>query len=197
MNLVPPTPKLREDTTTRYALLIGNTHYEHSDRLPKCANDVDLLESTLSSKLPARDRFKVRALKDLSSDEMWKGITSFFADVQRFQEMERAVVLFFFCGHGFYEGDTTYLVPTNDDINQRKNWVTLRYVVETLRELSNVAIAFLLMDCCRANPLGEESRQCVDVANNVMIVTACGSNRPAYETGEPFSQFLSFPSHFC
>ncbi|OGF64940.1 MAG: hypothetical protein A2Y62_15150 [Candidatus Fischerbacteria bacterium RBG_13_37_8] len=91
----PKTFKMSQLYSVSYALLIGNSDYEHFQKLEYTVGDVEEVAKVLEEL-----GFKVEIAKNLASDEFRKTMSDFIA--RKGQEKD-AQILIYYAGHGFTE----------------------------------------------------------------------------------------------
>lgn len=136
----------------RVALVIGNSAYRGVPELRNPANDANAIAGRLKDM-----RFAVMPKLDTAKAAMEAAIGEFCESLAK----SRGVGLFYFAGHGFQMGWRNYLVPVDAALSKgedvAKNTVDLTTVLEGLRRAAN-PMNIVILDACRDNPFGGESR---------------------------------------
>ncbi len=132
--------------STRVALVLGNSAYEHTRELPNPTNDAAAIAETL---------------KGLGFDSVTlklnQGYSGMRESIRAFGRVARSadVALVYYAGHGLELGRQNYLVPvdakleTDDDL--RFEAVTLDDVLYSVRRAGKLRL--VILDACRNNPL--------------------------------------------
>ncbi len=125
----------------RLALLIGNSTYEHLDKLKNPKNDVDKLAARLKDL-----GFQTDLKYDLNHDDFVTAVS----DLQNKIE-PGAIVLFYYSGHGVQVGGTNYLIPIT--MPSGANAATLTGIgipLTWIREhLDGARLSLIILDSCR------------------------------------------------
>ena len=129
----------------RIALVIGNSAYQNTERLPNPKNDANDMAARLTSL-----GFRVILGQDLEKSAMDKKIGE-FAEALRGAD----VAVFFYGGHGLQVGGQNYLVPVDAKLKSTSSLdfeaVRLELVQHAMEIEAKTNIIFL--DACRDNPL--------------------------------------------
>lgn len=128
----------------RYALIIGNSAYEHITQLPVCENDAD----SMSLVLP-QFGFSPTVIRSMAYSAMKSTIERFLLNINSNSE-----VVIYYSGHGLHYGQNDYLLPTDfsyncqnfDSIDSRA--MSLQWLIEKLVQ-KNVKNSLIVMDACR------------------------------------------------
>jgi tetratricopeptide (TPR) repeat protein len=139
-----PSTRLGTDTEAppqRLALLIGNSTYEHLNKLKNPRNDVDQLEAKLK-----KLGFQTTSKYDLNHDDFVDAISAFQNRIE-----PGAIALFYYSGHGVQLGGMNYLIPVNMESGANAatvqgKGISLKYVRDTL---SNAKLSLIILDACR------------------------------------------------
>ncbi len=148
-------PVLAQQTITptgypRYALVIGNSHYQQSP-LKNPVNDAKDMAHALK-----QVGFEVLLKLDANQQDMEEAIDRFAR-----QLTSGSVALFYFAGHGVQVNGENYLIPVGADIARQSD---VRYkAVNTGQVLnamgdSNNNLNIIILDACRNNPLPRSYR---------------------------------------
>jgi formylglycine-generating enzyme required for sulfatase activity len=135
----------------RVALVVGNSDYQHADKLANPVTDARALRATLG-----RIGFEVVYGENLDQQSLRRTIGR-FADAAQGAD----VALVFFAGHGATFGDTPYVVPIDAQFSSLGQMPYELVAVETLigelRRAKGLRIAIL--DACRDNSAERELKQ--------------------------------------
>jgi hypothetical protein len=135
---------------SRYALVIGNSHYQYSP-LKNPVNDAKDMAEALK-----QVGFEVLLELDANQQHMEEAIDRFAR-----QLTPGSIALFYFAGHGVQVNGENYLIPVGADINRQSD---VRYkAVNTGQVLnamgdSNNNLNIIILDACRNNPLPRSYR---------------------------------------
>ena len=136
----------------RVALVIGNSNYEKTARLPNPANDAALMAETFKS--AGFDTVEIR--RDLKAADMRRTLRD-FTDTSRAAD----VAVVYYAGHGIEVDGTNYLVPVDAvlerDVDIYDEALSLERVliaVEPARQLRLV-----ILDACRDNPFARSMKR--------------------------------------
>ena len=132
----------------RVALVIGNSSYVHTAKLPNPENDAHDLVETLQS-------LKFDTI--LKINLTWRELDSALEEFER-KAQGADVALFFFAGHGLQFRGKNYLLPVDADLEDE---VSLRYNTLAIDKVANAfdgtnGVRILILDACRNNPLSEK-----------------------------------------
>jgi hypothetical protein len=129
----------------RVALVVGNSAYKHTPRLPNPKNDSADIAAALR-----KLGFAVTEGRDLDKAAMDRAVRDFAQALSGAQ-----VGLFFYAGHGLQVSGQNYLVPTDAQLATASaidfELVRLDLVQRTMERETSANI--LIMDACRDNPL--------------------------------------------
>ena len=136
----------------RVALVVGNSDYPGSLRLPNPANDAKAVCTSLQQlgfvtvcreNIPTKGKFK-------------DAVREFISKLA-----PQDTAMFFFAGHGVEVDGENYLIPIASDIRKKSDFddETLRvnYVLEEL-STAKARLNIIILDACRDNPFGTRSR---------------------------------------
>jgi hypothetical protein len=127
-----------------HALVIGNSAYAGSSRLPNPVND----SKAISNKLRSLG-FQVTEVTDSTRDQMVKGLADFSNTAANSD-----LTVLFYAGHGVQIAGTNYMIPVDMNLNDVSQAtlkaVSLNSVVEQYLP-GKTKLVFL--DACRDNPL--------------------------------------------
>ena len=131
----------------RIALVIGNSDYKHTSRLPNPGNDA----ADMAAKLK-QVGFEVIVGRDLDKAGMDRTILSFAETL-----VGADVGLFFYAGHGLQVNGSNYMAPVDAQLSNYNDLdfevLPMDLVVSAMERNTKVNLIFL--DACRDNPLAE------------------------------------------
>lgn len=135
----------------RRALVIGNSGYEHAQRLKNPVNDADVLGARLQGL-----GFEVHVEKNLNADGFRRAISELCRDLGNAGQAGKATSgVLFYAGHGVQVDGENYLLPVDADIQSKldlkQQSVQLDVVLEAIGSVARTGV--VLLDCCRNNPL--------------------------------------------
>ena len=159
-------PLLAEEGN-KYALVIGNSHYQHTPVLKNPVNDASDMAATL-----AELGFDVQLIVDASKDEI-EGAASTFTDKLK---VSKGVGLFFYAGHGSQLEGENYLIPIDVDLRSeyelRDKGYSISYLLKLLGKIKNQT-NIIILDACRDNPFNNSfqsaSRSVSDADRGIKI----------------------------
>ena len=147
----------------RFALVIGNSEYA-DDRinLDNPQNDAADLAAVLD-----RIGFDVTRLINLDIARFDTALLDFTTKARNAD-----VALFFFAGHGLQISGRSFLMPTDAKLeNEASALRELIAIQEVISKIENVAkTSVIIIDACRNNPLANELRRRVRVADRSTLV---------------------------
>ena len=133
----------------RAALVVGNSLYEHLNKLPNATNDADRIREVLE-----RANFEVTLGKDLDKKGLEETILGFLRTLN-----DGDIALFYYSGHAVQVAGHNYMVPIDASLATSYDLELETYnmssLLEYMRETSSLQIAIL--DACRDNPFAENS----------------------------------------
>jgi len=136
----------------RVALVIGNSAYKNTTRLPNPKNDAEDVAAALN-----RLGFETVVGVDLDKSGMEQAAIR-FARAAR----EADTALFYYSGHAMQFAGTNYLMPVDaklvDEADLRL-MIKVEDIVADLQQAKNLRI--LVLDSCRDNPLAEELKRSI------------------------------------
>jgi len=136
----------------RVALVIGNSAYKNTTRLPNPKNDAEDVAAALN-----RLGFETVVGIDLDKSGMEQASIR-FARAAR----EADTALFYYSGHAMQFAGTNYLMPVDaklDDEADLRLMIKVEDIVADLQQAKNLRI--LVLDSCRDNPLAEELKRSI------------------------------------
>ena len=142
----------------RTALVIGNSAYQKSP-LVNPVNDAQAMAATLGSL-----GFTVTKLENASKGQMANAIRQFGDTIKL-----GGVGLFYFAGHGVQVNGENFLIPVDDDIQDKGQVATkgieAKLVLQAMSNAKN-RINVVILDACRNNPFAQNaSRALVPTGN--------------------------------
>lgn len=146
----------------RFALVIGNSKYEHLDTLSNPKNDVD----SITEKLLDLD-FEVLCEYDLGYREFDNLLTY----VSKLNDYD--VVLIYYAGHGVRYNNTQYLIPIDAELKSEddlRNSIPLDKVYLSFGALEDSKALLVFVDACRTEvPWQEEADKEDETRKNLPI----------------------------
>lgn len=128
----------------RVALVIGNSDYQHVDRLPNPVNDAEAIRDTF-----ARLDFQVTLKTDLGKAALEQELADFS---DKASGADIAVV--FYAGHGMEMNGENYLIPVDarlrSDNRVKFETVSLNDILSSIEGVKGLKL--VLLDACRNNP---------------------------------------------
>ncbi len=128
----------------KYALVLGNSSYQHVNKLPNPAYDAKAVGESFE-----RLGFKVTTAEDLGYDEMRRAILQFGRDARG---ADMAVI--YFAGHGIELGGEDWLIPIDADLQTDLDVdtaaINLKSLMKAVSETQNLGL--IILDACRTNP---------------------------------------------
>jgi invasion protein IalB len=170
----------------RVALVVGNGAYPDQSALPNPAHDADDVSAMLRDKLC----FKVIELKDAT-------LAAFTQKIGEFAEAANGadVALFYYSGHGMQFQQTNFLLPVDvklaNEYEAVHGTVSAQDVVAMLESRARYSLVFL--DACRENPLAEDFRRRMKLAQRSPGETR-GLARMEAHGSETFIVFATRPN---
>lgn len=126
------------------ALVIGQSDYEHLDKLPNPARDARQIEELLNRLGLDTDMVENRDARRLRRD-----FDGFLEDADGAD-----VALVYYSGHGIEAGGENFLLPIDADLDAAslagENFVSLEEILGELRRRAKITV--VLLDACRTNP---------------------------------------------
>ncbi len=128
----------------RYALIIGNSNYQHVPTLKNPVNDARDIEKVLEDL-----NFKTRLLEDTELTDVKRAVQAFLKDL----EDSEGVGLFFYAGHGIQVNGENYLIPveTSIDRNIEAQSYNVSLLLDGMRKARS-STKIIILDACRDNP---------------------------------------------
>jgi hypothetical protein len=136
----------------RVALVIGNSAYQHVNRLPNPAKDA----ASMGDMLKKSGFDVVDAKEDVGNAEMRRMIRDFSDKVR-----DADVALVFYAGHGIEIDGTNYLLPVDTrlerDVDVDDEAVSLDRIVRILDPVKKLRL--VILDACRDNPFQQTMKR--------------------------------------
>jgi uncharacterized caspase-like protein len=133
----------------RVALVVGNTHYEHSPALTNPANDAEDVARVLKSL-----GFEVLLGLDLDKRAFDLKVRDFALALS-----QADTALFFYAGHGLQVSLQNYLVPVDAKIARERDLdfevVRLDFILKQMELEREGKTNIVFLDACRDNPFAE------------------------------------------
>ncbi|MEI7584468.1 tetratricopeptide repeat protein [Runella sp.] len=130
----------------RYALVIGNSAYQHTTPLAgNPTNDADDMTKILGDL-----GFKVTTIKDATKNQLEQKVSSFMAEARNAD-----VVAVFYAGHGIEASGTNYLIPVDARLMKPEDAETEATSLDALLDRMKTTrskINLVFLDACRNNP---------------------------------------------
>lgn len=134
---------------SRYALVIGNSHYNELPGLKNPGNDAEDMAAVLRS-----IGFDVNLLLDAGLEQMEDAVIKLGAQLSI---SSRSVGLFYYAGHGVQSEGINYLIPSDSRIQAesflRSKTLSAQSVMDVLQSSRN-RLNLVVLDACRDNPFG-------------------------------------------
>jgi len=163
----------------KVALVIGNSNYQHLNKLSSPSKDIPALASKLR-----KMNFEVVELYNQDEKSMKKAIKDF---KRRLLQNPNAIALFYYSGHGSQAYGESYLIPIDGDTRDESDVDADGIKVETIAQKMATARTkanILFLDACRDVPtgtmggtkgLGQVKRQ----PSSTLILYSTSKNRTA------------------
>ena len=136
----------------RVALVIGNSAYQHVNKLPNPAKDA----ASMADMLKKADFDVVNAKEDVGNAEMRHMIRDFSDQIAGAD-----VALVFYAGHGIEIDGTNYLLPVDTklerDVDVDDEAVSLDRIVRILDPVKKLRL--VILDACRDNPFQQTMKR--------------------------------------
>lgn len=183
LSLLPSFSALHAES--RIALVVGNSRYTDVPPLANPVNDANLIAGTLSSL-----NFKVIQSIDADRAALTRAVNDFGDRLAT--AGEEAVGLFFYAGHAVQLGNTNYMIPIGESIendNQvQTNAVPAQWVLDRMAQAGS-AFNMVILDACRTPPpkLLENSRSVksgltqMEGPSGVLIAYSAGPGKVAFD----------------
>ena len=144
----------------RVALVIGNSAYQHSSRLPNPRNDAEDVAAALR-----RIGFETILGLDLDKAKMEDATI-------RFNRAARGadVAIFYYSGHAMQHGGVNYLMPIDAKLTDEADLRRLARVDDIVADLQQAKnLRILVLDSCRDNPLAEDLKRSIGATRSATI----------------------------
>lgn len=159
----------KADSTSRTALVIGNSDYIKARTLVNPANDaVDMARSLTSL------GFNVISGNNLDLKQMNDKVREFGDQLKA----SGGVGLFYYAGHGIQVGGRNYLIPVNADIPREDevdfNALNLDLILRKMATANN-GLNIVILDACRNNPFARSWSRGDDTGGLAQITAPTGT----------------------
>ena len=158
----------------RFALVIGNSHYQAVRQLPNAVHDAASVSDFLKSA-----GFDVTTALDLDQAGMRRAVQD-FAQRLASKDDQKTVALLYFAGHGVQVDGENYLVPVDAKITGEADipLAAVRFgdIMNTLERIGKKT-RLIFLDACRDNPFGDAA-----APHGLAIVTAPADSLVVYST---------------
>lgn len=161
----------------RFALLIGNSRYEHATPLRNPENDIDVVGRSLETV-----GFATTRVLNATLDELNAAVDEFVRDVSRH---ERPVVLVYFAGHGVQRHGRNYLLPVDSVISDADMLAGTTLGADDLiarLEPIGASLQIIVLDACRDDPFAEIGRGAVSLQGGLAEAKEASGQLIAYST---------------
>lgn len=142
----PVLPDVQRNQTAKYALVIGNSHYQSFNRsLINPANDARLMAQTLT-----RLGFEVQTSLDVTREQMAEQVARFARELPA-----GATSVLFYAGHGVQIGGASYLMPVDVQLSNEQSVQQRAYPLRRMLDelgAARSAVNIVVLDACRDNP---------------------------------------------
>ena len=139
----------RNDTISKFALVIGNGNYTGLGRLANPVNDANDISAVLEQL-----GFSVEKILNGNQEQMENAITRL---KKRLGGAEKSYGFFFYAGHGVQSGGENFLIPVDANIPGenylRNRAVSVQTLLDDLNDAGN-SLNVVVLDACRDNPFG-------------------------------------------
>jgi len=138
----------------RYALVIGNSQYQHATKLSNPTNDSADIKQVLDNLF-----FETTLLQNASNSQINEAINKF---LEKLKNNRNSVGLFYYAGHGIQIKGENYLIavdtdPDNQtDIGQQS--FNISKLLNGMRKTKNTT-NIIILDACRDNPFNNKNQQ--------------------------------------
>jgi hypothetical protein len=168
--------KEKEQVSKRgLALVLGNSDYKYTQKLPNPVNDANDMENALK-----RLDFEVMKFNDLGYEEMKQALGNFLL---KLEEYETGVV--FYAGHGIQHGGRNYLIPV--DVSLENEGEVISKCIDTgdfitKMDLMDVETSVIILDACRSTPFKNLVTKTSDSTNGLTGTDAPAGTIVAFAT---------------
>lgn len=159
----------------RFALLIGNSRYEHATPLRNPENDIGVLEKALKTA-----GFETHSHANLDSKALRTAIGRF---VRRVKQHDEPVLVFYFSGHGVALNGQNYLLPVDAKVGspgELKEAALSFQAVHRFIGAIDPKLQILILDACRDTPFDNLKRS---LTKGLARIDAIRVGRKSKETG--------------
>ncbi len=169
-----------QETDRRVALVIGNTGYQHVERLANPGNDAQLIAGTLR-----KSGFVLIGggpQRDLDKPSFDRLVADFGKKIQGAD-----VALFYYAGHGMQVQGTNWLVPTDANPTRAQDldfqMVNAELVLKQM-DGAGTRLNIVILDACRNNPFANLGTRAVESGSGADAGTGRHADLVRHPTGE-------------
>lgn len=152
------------------ALVIGQSDYEHLQKLPNPSRDARQIEELLN-----RLGLETDMVEDRDARRLRRDFDGFLDDAEGAD-----VALVYYSGHGIEAGGENFLLPVDADIGDvdeaGEKFISLEEVLGELRRKAKITI--FLLDACRTNPFPEGTLLTRNGGGEPLAISASGLGTP-------------------
>lgn len=168
----------------RKALCIGIDFYENYNDLNGCINDARLVSDSLKTNHNGSANFNVKSLyssenESISSKYMFESIRELFCSYCE----DCDVVLFYFSGHGYFDGNDAYLCASDTNVNNIASAIPFNGVLDIVNE-SKAKNKIIILDCCFSGAMGyskDDNFSYSKISDGTIILTASSKEQVSIE----------------
>ena len=141
--------RLRSDSGTTHALVIGNNNYKHHIKLNTAVNDATEVAKSLES----RYGYKTQLLTDASLNQIVSAIAQY---TQKLKSQDDLII--YFAGHGIIDesSDMGYWIPVDGHSQDRSNWLSNERVTDFISAMKARHV-MVVADSCYSGTLSGTS----------------------------------------
>lgn len=162
----------------RFALLIGNSRYEHAKPLRNPENDIEVVAQSLETV-----GFRTRKVLNADLATLTAQIDAFVS--QDLAGADRPVVLVYFAGHGVQRQGTNYLLPVDSLVSDAGSLTATTLAADKLLaglSAIDASLQIVILDACRDDPFGDLSRGAVSLQDGLAAAVERTGQVIAYST---------------
>jgi Caspase domain len=160
-------------TITKNALVIGINDYPGDLYVKGCAETATKVAAILAEYGDDQTRYETDIQTDIPKKANLTNLIKSFFDNQ----VDRG--LLFFCGHGYDNGDDTYIVAP--DFNVNDPGVAMTDIIKWAAK-SKIKEKIIILDCCHSGGIGDFSlgnEKFSFISHGLTIIAACARNQSA------------------
>jgi hypothetical protein len=147
---VSPALPATTQSTSYYALVVGNNDYQYLHHLQTAVNDADAVAQLLKT----RYGFETKILHDATRKEVIDALNFYMNNLP-----ENSNLLIYFAGHGSHDRrtDKAYWLPTDAQSDNNGNWISADDITSDVRAVPSQHV-LIISDSCYSGGLtrGEE-----------------------------------------